>query len=128
MKPKKLILVYNANSGLFSQAADFAHKIVSPSTYRCHLCAITYGDFSMKQDWKVFISDFPVEMVFLYKDEFLDQYKVDTAFPAVFMLTHTGIRQLISQQEIENCRSIEELKLLIVQKYQDHVQRCHTDI
>jgi hypothetical protein len=39
----KLLFVYNADSGLFNSIAEAAHKIVSPQTYRCDLCRITYG-------------------------------------------------------------------------------------
>jgi len=37
-----LIFVYNANGGLVNSWLDTAHKIVSPSTYSCSLCAITF--------------------------------------------------------------------------------------
>ncbi|MGI8952546.1 MAG: hypothetical protein ACR2FN_13295 [Chitinophagaceae bacterium] len=49
-----LIFVYNADADLFSTLTDFAHKILSPSTYQCKLCALTYGNISMKQEWKFF--------------------------------------------------------------------------
>lgn len=38
-----LIFVYNAKSGLISAFGDMVHKIVSPATYPCSLCALTYG-------------------------------------------------------------------------------------
>ncbi len=66
-------------------------KIISPSTYQCQLCALTYGNFSMKQDWKSFIESLPIKSVFLYKDEFVQQYKMNTAFPAVFIKTDDTI-------------------------------------
>jgi hypothetical protein len=65
LKPQQLIFVYNANSDLFSTITDFAHKILSPSTYDCHLCALTYGNFSEKKEWKAFIENFPVNAIFL---------------------------------------------------------------
>ena len=45
----ELIFIYNAKSGLVNEFLDFAHKIVSPGTYNCNLCAISYGNFSMKK-------------------------------------------------------------------------------
>ena len=71
----QLLFVYNASSNLFSTVTDFAHKILSPSTYQCRLCALTYGNFSIKQEWKSFIESLPVKAVFLYKDEFEKEFK-----------------------------------------------------
>ena len=41
MTTRTLIFIYNANGGIFSAMADAAHKLVSPETYPCSLCAIT---------------------------------------------------------------------------------------
>lgn len=128
MKVPELIFVYNASSDLFSRVTDFAHKILSPSTYPCHLCAITYGDFSVKQEWKSFIENFPAKATFLHKNEFSDQYEIETTFPAIFILSDIGIKELISCLEIERCQSVHELKRLLVQKYEDYVQHYHTHI
>lgn len=72
---KKLIFVYNADSGLVNSWLDMAHKIVSPSTYECDLCALTHGSFSEKQVWKSFRISSPIAMEFYHKDEFLSKYK-----------------------------------------------------
>ncbi len=82
---EQVIFVYNANSDLFSTVTDFAHKILSPSTYQCQLCALTYGNFSKKQEWKYFVESLSIQTVFLHKDEFENQYKIKTALPAVFV-------------------------------------------
>ena len=36
-----LLFVYNADSGFFNTLADIGHKLFSPATYPCQLCAIT---------------------------------------------------------------------------------------
>ena len=41
----KLIFVYNAGSGKLNALFDMAHKIVSPTTYECSLCALTHDAF-----------------------------------------------------------------------------------
>lgn len=128
MKERELIVVYNASSGLFGTVTDFAHKILSPTTYQCRLCALTYGDFSMKKEWKSFIENFPVKTTFLHKNEFLDRYKIKMALPAIFIQSEEGIKTLISRQEIERCQDIEELKLLLVQKYENYAQYHHSDL
>jgi hypothetical protein len=124
----QLIFVYNASSDLFSTITDFAHKILSPSTYDCHLCALTYGNFKEKNEWKNFIENFPVKSIFLHKDEFIKRFKIETALPVVFILSNEEIKGFISKKEIENCASISELKDLITTKYNGYVQHHNTHI
>ena len=50
----KLLFVYNANSGKLSALLDGLHKMVSPSTYDCNLCAMTFGHFLEDPTWKEF--------------------------------------------------------------------------
>lgn len=113
---QQLIFVYNADSGLFNSLNNFAHKIFSPSTYQCNLCALTYGNFLMKQEWKNFIESLPVQTVFLHKDEFINQYKINVTLPAVFMLNDKLINEVITADEINNCNSLDELQNLIILK------------
>ena len=49
---RELILVYNADSDLFSLIKDALHKILSPSTYQCNLCSLTFGMIGMRDEWK----------------------------------------------------------------------------
>jgi hypothetical protein len=128
LKEHQLIFVYNANSDMFSTISDFAHKILSPSTYDCKLCALTYGNFSEKKEWKDFIEIFPADTVFFHKDEFIKQYKKETALPVIFIQVNEGINEFISKQEIENCTSIGELKDLVTTKYNDHVQHHNSHL
>ncbi len=44
-----LVFVYNADSGLFNTVTGMAHKIFSPGTYECNLCALTYSTFGMRE-------------------------------------------------------------------------------
>ena len=55
----ELIFIYNAKSGVVNELIDFAHKIVSPETYDCNLCAISYGAFAMKKKWSTYIETLP---------------------------------------------------------------------
>ena len=70
----KLIFVYNADSGVRNALLDSMHKVLSPSTYECNLCDITFGLFSEKVNWKEFRLQFPMEMEFLHRDEFSKGY------------------------------------------------------
>lgn len=125
---KQLIFVYNAGSGLFNTVNDFAHKIISPSTYKCSLCALTYGNFSMKKEWKSFIESLKIETVFLHKNEFEKSYHLQTNLPSVFIKELAVIIQLISKEDIDDCKSLHELKNLVSSKLALHDKHHHSSI
>ena len=50
--PQRLVFVYNADGGRLAGLKDMFHKILSPSTYPCSLCAVTYGATSMQPQWR----------------------------------------------------------------------------
>jgi hypothetical protein len=128
MKEQVLIFVYNANSDLLSSVTDLVHKILSPSTYNCNLCTLTYGNFSKRNEWKSFLLTLNMKTIFLHRDEFLQQYKIETLFPATFIIQDDVIKEIISQHEIENCKTLDELEDLIVVKLKEHVEYHHTNI
>lgn len=109
MIPLHLLFVYNANSDLFSSVTDFVHKIISPQTYDCSLCALTYGNVAMKHEWKNFLKELPAEKTFFHKDEFEKQYKQSFDLPAIFYLKETRPVVLITSNEINRCTSLTEL-------------------
>lgn len=109
-----LIFVYNAESGLFNALSDLAHKTVSPATYQCSLCALTYSTFGMRKDWKQFILGLGRRCEFLHSDELKGRYGVSgVRLPAVFERRDGGLDQLIGPDEINACRSVESLMRLI---------------
>lgn len=116
MDELQLIFVYNANGDLFSSLTDFAHKIISPATYECQLCKLTYGNFLIKNEWKKFIENLPLKSVFVYRVQFEKQYKVKDDFPSIFVTMNSVPEKIISRNEIENCKTLEELKTLVTQK------------
>ena len=79
----KLIFVYNAKGGLHNKLLDYAHKIISPSTYQCSLCALTYTNTGIDKRWKSFIDALDVEIEFLHKEEFADKYNTQFAYPVL---------------------------------------------
>ena len=68
-KKDGLIFVYNAKSGRLNAAIDYFHKIVSPETYDCNLCILTYDNFGKKKEWKAFLKSLEVPIQFLYADD-----------------------------------------------------------
>ena len=120
MKAEKqqLIFVYNADSSLFSQVIDYAHKIFSPDTYRCNLCKVTYGNLGVKNEWKSYIQSLKFLVIFLHKDEFYQKYPkfTSTELPAVFLANSTEETQLITAAELNSVKSIKELTVLVDSK------------
>lgn len=114
---EKIIFVYNANSGFFSSLKDTIHKTVSPKTYQCNLCQITFGAFDMKEDWKEFIQKLPYEIEFLHKNEFIKKYRIiEHDFPNAFTIKNGKPDLLISNKEINSAKSIKDLKNLVNKK------------
>ena len=114
---KKLLFVYNADTGLFSVITDYAHKIISPKTYPCNLCALTYGNMGMNNKWKDFISNLKIPFGFLHRDEFVKQYTTKEAqLPAAFLQQGESVTLLITHDEINKCTSVDELVDLVTRK------------
>lgn len=113
----KLVFVYNADSGLFNTLTDIAHKIFSPETYTCQLCAITHSVFREREEWKHYIKNLGVNSEFLHRDEFVSQHKLpDAEFPAIFLEKSGELTLCISASDLASSHSIEELKELIAEK------------
>ena len=109
-----IIFVYNADSGVFNLLGDMAHKIFSPQTYACNLCAITHGNFGMREEWREYLKTLEFPFEFLHADEFRKKYNSASAeLPAVFSHQNGSVKEIISAQRINQCRSIENLKSLI---------------
>lgn len=128
MSDPQLIFVYNANADLFSTITDFAHKILSPSTYACSLCALTYGNFSIKKEWESFIESLPIKTSFLHKDQFESAYSFDTDFPVVFIQENQTLKVLITKQELDSCESLDALKTLVQTKLAEYDQHNYSNL
>lgn len=107
----KLIFVYNSDGTVASLIKDTAHKLVSPKTYPCNLCRLTYPLASMNEEWRKFIESLPHEVVFLHRDEFHKQYpeQKSVPLPAVFSTDASATRLLIDSSEINKAKSPPEL-------------------
>ena len=105
----ELIFIYNAKSGLVNEFLDFAHKIVSPGTYNCNLCAISYGNFSMNKKWSDYISSLPVKSTFTYKDK-ASEYGYDSIkLPSIIFQDKSKSKVIISSEEINKLKNIDQL-------------------
>ena len=120
----ELLFVYNADSGLFNSMADAAHKVLSPETYACNLCKVTYGWFTERKQWRSFVESLDAECRFLHRDELYRQYPElrTTELPAVFRVTDGQPRICIDAQTLNTCADLDSLMRLILEGCEDEHQ------
>jgi hypothetical protein len=113
-----LIFVYNADSGLISAFADGISKIISPQTYQCRLCSLTFGTALMKTPWREFVDSLGVPVEFLHRDEFTEKYEYEDAkFPSAYMKKGDELSVFISQDEMDAMETLEELMRLVEARF-----------
>jgi hypothetical protein len=119
---KKLIFLYNAKSGLWNGVIDYVHKNVSPDTYACNLCAISYDNLGMKKGWKKFIQELEIDSMFLHLDEWQKEFGSQAPkAPAVFIQEKTkSPKLLISPEEINSLKDLDGLEGIVVQKLKNY--------
>ncbi|SIR08019.1 hypothetical protein [Maribacter ulvicola] len=113
---KKILFIYNANSDTGSKMLDFAHKIVSPATYNCNLCSLTFGNFTENKQWKTFRESLLTkgyELEFFHKDEFQENYKSKFGhaftYPIIVVETTHDLEVLVSAEKLNSFEGVEEL-------------------
>ena len=109
--PCRLILAYNADSGIINALMHAVHKQIAPDTYPCSLCAITYGAVSMHADWKLFLDSLPLDIVIHHKDDLESAYpRHGIALPAVLIAQGDDVpRNLVPAQELDAMADTSEL-------------------
>ena len=107
---KTLVFVYNADSGKINGLLDYLHKTISPSTYQCQLCALTHSH-KMHDEWREFIRNLAIPVVFLHRDELAKQYGVtNIPLPAVFEMVEGKLKLKISAAEINKMSNLTTLQ------------------
>ena len=105
----KLIFVYNADSGLVNTLMDIGHKAISPQTYECNLCDLTFGVFKEHKKWKEFREKSDTEMEFLHRDEFEQKYGKKCDYPLILKKDDDSLSVMISQAELNQIQTLDEL-------------------
>ena len=110
-----LIFVYNADSGLINGLKDLLHKLISPTTYPCSLCAVTYGSLGMHAEWKEFVEQLGHPVEFLHKDELKQQYDItDVPLPVLLGLSDEGqFSTLLDSETLDSLTTLSELKAAV---------------
>ncbi|WP_375403957.1 hypothetical protein [uncultured Sphingomonas sp.] len=106
-----LLFVYNADDGVFAAIGDAVHKVISPDTYPCSLCAITYGALRMRPGWKAYLRSLPYEIGFFHRPDFKRAYPnfADLSLPAILVDKGAGPYPLIDSETLDNIGNLEEL-------------------
>ena len=120
LNEKELIFVYNAKSGLFNELLDFAHKIISPETYECNLCAITYGTFKMEKRWSRYVQSLPLKSIFTYKDEISKNNLPNVNLPSILLREHNDLIELLTAREINDLNNFDQLIRVLDKRLEEY--------
>lgn len=106
-----LVFVYNADSGLFNALSNAVHKLVSPTTYACNLCALTFSHVGMRRRWRSFTRGLELESEFLHADELAARYGIHAVpLPAVFRRGDAGLELLLNKGDLDACKTLTDLE------------------
>jgi hypothetical protein len=100
---------------------DSIHKLVSPSTYDCDLCAITYGAVSMNKEWRAYLKALPFDVHFFHKPDFLIAHpdQSETQLPLIGVETASGVEILLSAAAIKRCATVDALTVALNKNLSD---------
>lgn len=108
-----LVFVWNADSGWQHAVADSLHKVISPKTYSCKLCQLTYGIAGPKARWTSFLETLGRPVECYHRDEYqgtpLAKEFPGLELPAVLIRTSEKCRILLSRDEIQKMKDLEAL-------------------
>lgn len=112
-KNKALIFVYNANAGVNNSLLDSVHKILSPKTYECRLCELTFGIVSENRKWKKFRKESDIEMIFFHKDEYKRKFKSKFEklydLPVILYQDNYDLSLMIGKDELNQIEDVDTL-------------------
>lgn len=118
MNNPKVLFIYNANSGIHNKVIDSIHKNISPDSYKCKLCFVSYDNLGKKKEWKKYLDTLSFEYEFLYKNQVKEKYP-DLKYlklPAIYVNLEKKYEVLINSEELEKVNNINELINLMKKK------------
>lgn len=106
-----LVLIYNADSGIFNALSDTLAKTFAKDDYECSLCAVTHGMVSMRHEWRKFLGSLPVAKKIYHRDDFVRDYPNLRPSLPVIMLAQGGAQPeiLIGSDELNEISDLSEL-------------------
>jgi len=105
----ELIFVYNANTDAVSAITDYAHKVFSPSTYRCDLCALTHRNLGQRSAWKEFKRATNATMEFWYIKQFEKEFHMSPEYPIIYERRNGELTPVMGRYKLAEIKHVEEL-------------------
>ena len=115
---KTLLVVYNTNSGVLDSLKNYSTGMAPASGADiCTLSAITHSPVGMKKEWKRFLKDLDIPSRTLDRNAFSSEFgHYKTTFPVVLVQKGTELEVLIGTEELNRCRDLSDLILLMKQR------------
>ena len=114
-----LMFVWNADQGWQNAIYDSLHKWMSPDTYECRLCQLTYGFTGPKAEWKAFLDTLDRPVIFYHRDEFKQagiKGEFDESFPLILELRKGNWEVLMDSGELGQIPTLEGLMKRLKEK------------
>lgn len=101
-----LIFVYNANSDKLNTLIDYAHKVISPSTYNCDLCKLTHSNLGERKEWIDFRKELDVAIEFYHFNEFETKFNQSFNYPIIL---NGDLTILLDNKAISKLKNVNDL-------------------
>ena len=111
---ENLIFIYNAESGMVNTILDYIHKVVSPETYECNLCILTYNNYGKIKEWDTFINILPHNVEFKYRDD-LEYLGLDLKIELPVLITEDK-KILLTAKDINLCNTLDQLISILLSR------------
>ena len=109
-RKRKFIFIYNAKGGRWNSTLDLVHKYVSPHTYKCSLCKITFN-IGMKKKWKIFLENSLHDFIFLHKEDLIEHNleRFENELPLCIEKINKKNSIIINAAEMKNFKDEDDL-------------------
>ena len=96
---------------------DLLHKSVSPKTYPCKLCQITYSGATMNKLWKNYVASLGIPSIFMHRNEFEAAYPDQKMkYPAVLLKAGGTFRTVLSAEDFNKLKDLSDLMKVLQDK------------
>lgn len=122
MKPK-LHFVYNVDPNPRALIGDFLHRLISPETYPCKLCDVTYGRFFKKLAWQNYIRQLSIKSVFHTRSAFrkkFPQLKGESVPLVAYQSSSGNLTVIITKAQLESVKRLDDLIVLLEIQMKNH--------
>jgi hypothetical protein len=117
---KTLLIVDNINTGVLQPFKNFSAGAAAVSGAGTHtLSKLTHSPVGVKKEWKRFLKDLDIPSRTLERSEFLSEFSSEhhqATFPVVFVQKGNDLVVLISTEELNQCKDLNDLIVFLRQR------------